>query len=298
MATEKPKTAAGYDPDHTLLCERVLVTLLRGFGSLKGTLRLVGGLVPRYLTPEQPPDVPSHAGTMDVDIVLNIQVLAEGEAYKTLAQQLKDRGFSRALNAEGKPSNWRWERKIGEHKFVVVEFLRDETEEMPAGGVFTVEDEKISALAIRHAGIVHDWFSEREVTAELLDDAGTATETVRFADAVSYIILKALAFDQRAENKDAGDLIHVMRYAAPTDVLAAQFRDRLKDGKHVDAIQEALAALNRRFCGDENVEGFKRDGPVAFARFLHGPDVPEEDRILEQRNVSAIVTEFLKLVKG
>lgn len=53
MAKElKPRTASGYDTDVTLACERTLLTLLSAFGNLKDTLRLVGGLVPRYLTPE------------------------------------------------------------------------------------------------------------------------------------------------------------------------------------------------------------------------------------------------------
>jgi hypothetical protein len=79
MVSNKPQTADGYDPEHTLACERALVTLLRGFGTLKETLRLVGALVPRYLTPESPPEVPAHAGTSDVDIVLNLQVLANDD---------------------------------------------------------------------------------------------------------------------------------------------------------------------------------------------------------------------------
>lgn len=299
MADEKPKTAAGYNQDHTLLCERVLVTLLRGFGPLKQTLRLIGGLVPRYLTPEQPPDVPPHAGTMDVDIVLNIQVLAEGDGYKALAQRLKDLGFKRAVNKEGKASSWRWERKIAEHQFVVVEFLRDEAEDIPAGSVSAVEDEKISALAIRYAGIVHEWYGECEVTAELLDDGGVPTETVRFADEVSFIILKALAFDQRNENKDAGDLIHVMRYAHEGDVsvVAEAFRKRMAEGKHVDAIQEALGVLNNRFCDGEKVEGFRRDGSVACVNFMLDASATTDERIREQRYVSALVTEFLRLVR-
>lgn len=131
MATTKPTTADGYDADHTLACERALVTLLRGFGTLKHTLRLVGGLVPRYLTPERPPDVPAHAGTTDVDIVLNLQVLADDEAYKSLAKQLKDRGFSRYVNEEGKASSWRWQRQVSEHEYVLIEFLRDASEEIP-----------------------------------------------------------------------------------------------------------------------------------------------------------------------
>jgi hypothetical protein len=32
--------------------------------------------------------------------------------------------------------------------------------------------------------------------------------------------------------------------------------------------------------------------------FLHGAGVSEDERILEQRNASALVTEFLRLVRG
>ncbi len=50
MATElKPRTAAGYDQNVTLACERTLLTLLSAFGNLRETLRLVGGLVLRCL---------------------------------------------------------------------------------------------------------------------------------------------------------------------------------------------------------------------------------------------------------
>ncbi len=298
MPPAKSATAAGYSQDHTLACERALVTLLRGFGTLKHTLRLVGGLVPRYLTPANPPDVPMHAGTSDVDIVLNIQVLADGEAYKTLAQQLKDRGFTRVINEKGQASSWRWQRQVKEHEFVVVEFLRDANEELPAGSVSTVEDEKISALAIRHAGIVHEWFSEREITAELLDGGGVATETVRFADVVGFIVLKSIAYDDRHENKDAADLVHVIRYAGDLEWVAARFAERIAAGQHVDAIEEALAALHRRFCDGKGVEGHLRDGPVSCGMFAHGPGAEkEDDRVLEQRNVSGLVTEFLRLLK-
>ncbi|MET3620107.1 hypothetical protein [Burkholderia ambifaria] len=68
MAGVKPTTASGYSADVTEACERTRLTLIGAFGSLGHTLRLVGGLVPRYLTPETPPDVPAHAGTADVDI--------------------------------------------------------------------------------------------------------------------------------------------------------------------------------------------------------------------------------------
>jgi hypothetical protein len=72
----KPATLDGYSDQYTLDCERVLVTLLRGLGPWKDSVYLVGGLTPRYLVPARPPAVPAHAGTMDVDIVIDLQILA------------------------------------------------------------------------------------------------------------------------------------------------------------------------------------------------------------------------------
>ena len=66
----KPATLDGYNNQYTLDCERVLVTLLRGLGPWKQSVYLIGGLTPRYLVPARPPNVPAHAGTMDVDIVI------------------------------------------------------------------------------------------------------------------------------------------------------------------------------------------------------------------------------------
>ncbi len=145
------------------------MTLLRGFGGVKHIFRLVGGLVPRYLTPEKPPDVPAPAGTMGVDIVLNLQVLADDEAYKSPAKQLTDRGFTRYVNEEGMASSWRWQRQVSEHEYVLIEFLRDASEELPGGKVAAVDGEGISALAIKHAGIVHGWFEEKEIIGATME---------------------------------------------------------------------------------------------------------------------------------
>lgn len=254
--------------------------------------------MPRYLTPASPPEVPLHAGTLDVDVVLNLQVLTTDEAYKSLAHQLKDRGFKRYVNREGKPSSWRWQLEFSEHQLVLVEFLRDESDDLGAGSVASIEGEGVSALAIRHVGIVHDWFLEKEITAELPDNAGTATETVRYADPVAFIILKALAFNDRQENKDAADLIHVMRYVDSIHHVAETFRQRKQEGKFADAIEAAVNALRIRFCGGPGVEGYRRDGPVAHTTFMFGDGDPlADERILEQRYASALVEDFLKAIE-
>ena len=99
----KPATCEGYTEEYTADCERVLVTLLRGLGPWKDSIFLVGGLVPRYLIPARPPAVPAHAGTLDVDVVIDLQTLADTEAYHTLEDNLRRMGFERAENDKGSP---------------------------------------------------------------------------------------------------------------------------------------------------------------------------------------------------
>lgn len=71
----KPSTAEGYSNQVTENCERVLVTLLRGLGPWRDSIFLVGGLTPRYLIERKPPEIPAHAGTGDVDVVIQLQML-------------------------------------------------------------------------------------------------------------------------------------------------------------------------------------------------------------------------------
>lgn len=291
MATGlKPRTAAGYDQNVTLACERTLLTLLSAFGNLKETLRLVGGLVPRYLTPATPPNVPMHAGTSDVDIVLNLEILAAGNEYASLAQQLKARGFTRWVE-EGLPASWRWRRRVNDNIEVVVELLRDAGDEEP-GRTISVDGEKVSALTIKHARIVHDWYQQKEISAQLLDGDGLSVDIVRFADVPAFVILKALALDQRQERKDAADLIHVIRYSGSVQEVAALFVQRIRSGQHPEALQDGLAALGRRFGDDEHGEGYEKVGSVAYARF-HGKDDEDEDELVGRQRFAAGLVQSL-----
>ncbi len=76
----KPAAFDGYSDEYTKDCERVLVTLLRGLGPWKESVYLVGGLTPRYLVAARPPVVPAHAGTLDVDLVIDLHQITEIQA--------------------------------------------------------------------------------------------------------------------------------------------------------------------------------------------------------------------------
>lgn len=295
----KPVTFDGYTDQHTLDCERVLMTLLRGLGPWKDSVFLIGGLTPRYLVKARPPDVPAHAGTQDVDIVIDLQILADTEAYHTLEDNLHKLGFERATNEKGQKLSWRWQTRTEHGALMVLEFLAD-APEIAGGKVQPLPTEgRISALNIPHSSIVFDLHQVTEIRAELLGDGGITTETVKHANLVSFTCLKALAFDQRFERKDAHDLVYCIEHAPEgLDAAGAAFRDALA-GKHCDVVRESLSILRRRFVQEEKVDGFRKDGPVAVAQFEKGQgDEPDlrEARLLRQREASDLIERLLALI--
>ena len=236
----KPATFDGYSDQYTSDCERVLVTLLRGLGPWKDSVYLVGGLTPRYLVKARPPVVPAHAGTMDVDIVIDLQILANTDAYHTLEENLKKMGFERAENDRQQKLSWRWQARTEHGALMVLEFLAD-APEIAGGRVQPLPTSgTISAINIPHSSIVFDLYEVTEIEAELLGGDGIAVEKIKHANLISFSCLKAFAFDQRFERKDAHDLIYCLEHAAGgADAVARAFRQAL-DGKHSDVVKNAL----------------------------------------------------------
>lgn len=299
----KPKTMGAYDGGVTEACERVLVTLLRGFGPWKESVFLVGGLTPRYLVVARPPEVPQHAGTGDVDVVVDVGILTDTEAYSTLEANLHTMGFDRGTNENGVKVSWRWEARLETGITMILEFLAEHPE-LGGGKVKVLPTEgNVSALNIPHASMVFDLHDKTELTAELLDGEGLATETVRYANIVSFTCLKAFAFDHRNARKDAHDLVYCLEHhPGGLDAAIAAFKEALA-GPHVDAVGEALAKLKTRFVHDDPDQSYRRDGPVAVARFedndadAGGNEDVRDLRILRQRRVADLMAKFLSALE-
>ena len=292
----KPATFDGYSDQYTVDCERVLVTLLRGLGPWKASVFLVGGLTPRYLVAARPPEVPAHAGTLDVDIVIDLQILADTAGYRTLEENLRAMRFERSTNERGQRLSWRWQTRTENGALMVVELLAD-APEIAGGRVEPLPTEgNISALNIPHSSIVFDMHQAAEIRAELLGGAGIAVEVVKHADLVSFTCMKAFVFDQRFERKDAHDLIYCIEHAEEgLDGTAQMFREALEGG-HGDVIRNCLSILRNRFEGDGEVEGYRKDGPVAVALFElgEGDEADQrEARFLRQREVNSVAEQLL-----
>ncbi len=296
----KPATLDGYSDQYTLDCERVLVTLVRGLGPWKESVYLVGGLTPRYLVKARPPVVPAHAGTLDVDIVIDLQILADTQAYHTLEENLKKMGFERAENDRQQKLSWRWQTRTEHGALMVLEFLAD-APDIAGGRVQPLPtDGTISAINIPHSSIVFDLHEVTEIEAELLGGDGIAVEKIKHANLISFTCLKAFAFDQRFERKDAHDLIYCLEHAPEgADAVAEAFRQAI-EGKHRDVVRTALSILQVRFAQVGDTEGYRKDGPVAVAKFEIGEsDEPEqrEARALRQREVCDVIERLLARIE-
>lgn len=292
----KPTTFDGYSDEYTKDCERVLVTLLRGLGPWKESVYLVGGLTPRYLVAARPPVVPAHAGTLDVDIVIDLQILADTDAYHTLEENFKKMGFERAENEQNQKLSWRWQTHTEHGALMILELLAD-APDIAGGKVQPLPtDGTISALNIPHCSIVFDMYQITEIQAELLGENGVATEKVRHANLVSFTCLKSFAFDQRNERKDAHDLIYCIEHAPEgLDAVADAFRME-RDGKHGAIIVSSLKILRNRFGHDDKTEGYRKDGPVSVAKFELGESDEAEQRearALRQRQASDLIDQLL-----
>jgi hypothetical protein len=157
----------------------------------------------------------------------------------------------------------------------------------------------ISALNIPNSSIVFDMHRAVEIEAELLGGNGVPTETIRYANLVSFTCLKAFAFDDRFERKDAHDLIYCIEHSAEgLDAVAETFRAE-RSGKHGSVVGRALEILRTRFATNGGSEGYRKDGPVAVARFEFGESeepVQREARALRQRQVSDVIDQLLKQI--
>ena len=146
--------------------------------------------------------------------------------------------------------------------------------------------------------MVFDLYEEAEILAELLDEKGVATVTVKHADIVSFTCLKVFAYEDRHEPKDAHDLVYCITHRAEgLDAVADAFRAQL-GGKHGEAVRSALEILRRRFVDEPDMEGYQKDGPVAIARFEFGVDTGQrEQRALRQREASDVIGRLLKRIE-
>jgi hypothetical protein len=201
----KPKTAAGYSAGQLKAVRATCLSLASILGDLLDDLVVVGGLVPSLLIDNAASRKEPHLGSLDVDVGLEVAMLDTGR-YHTFAERLRGRDFEPDKNEQGNPTRQRWTHK--KFKNVKVDFLMAPVGTAAAG---TLQDLEADLAAVVTPGLPLA-FRDRErirLADRTLEDEAI-TRDIPVCGAGALLVLKALAFRNRGENKDAYDLWYLL----------------------------------------------------------------------------------------
>lgn len=259
--TRKPTVASGYSSATGLVVYSTALYLATKLGDLRDDIVVVGGLVPTLLIPQSSSATgrSPHVGTMDVDLGLAIALLDQ-QRYHELCERLRGAGFEPDVNDAGNPTNQRWRINADDHR-VTVDFLIPATSAGDKGG--TLRHLKAGFAAVVMPGLELA-FADRQLLTLTGDTVHheQATRAIWVCGAGAFIVLKALAFDNRGENKDVYDLIYMLQnYGISINDVFERLRPLLQS----IAAGQALAILKRDFKGINSV------GPKRLAEFLGDP---------------------------
>ncbi len=268
-------------PQARTLAERVLVSLVYALGDRSSLIVVLGGLVPGIFTRGQPA-VPPHLGTTDVDVLLSVHLASAQEGHGPLEDELARIGF----RPDPKQSGWRWFAIVESYR-VNLEFLCDD-EGTPAGSVIRPRGaRRLGALNVRGARYVADDWTLEKFTAQLIDRDCKVTVEVRVAGLQGYLLAKAHAILDRAEDKDYYDFVYVLihnslggpaaaaeafrtgkfagmvgRVSRLWDELAARYADAVSSGASGFASQAVQADPSA------NAPQLRQDAVAAVAQFI------------------------------
>ena len=259
---DKPGHAAEYRSDHVAVVRATCLYVATRLGDLMDETVVVDGLVPSLLIPPEalPAGAPPHVGTMDLDVGLTLALLAEGR-YRSLTGRLRDAGFTPDENAAGRPTRQRW--RIPGAKAVTVDFLIPPASKTDRAGTLRAIEADFAAIIAPGLPLA---FADRErIRLEgrtIFDER--ASRDVWVCGPGAFVVLKALAFESRGENKDAYDLFYLIRnYGRSVEEVAARLRPLLADAQAL----RALTILQQDFLDIDGV------GPRRVADFLvRAPD--------------------------
>jgi len=260
---EKPTTAAGYPPDQVARVKATCLYLATKLGDLMPELVVVGGLVPSLLIDQQnlPENVTAHVGTMDLDLGLAFALVGEAR-YQEVAERLRSAKFTPDKNDEGQLTRQRW--RISDPAVTVDFLIEPQNPAAKPGSVFPLTKDWAAIIA---PGLHLAFKNNRMIRLSGKTIVGENVEPGRdilVCGAGAFVILKALAFRIRGENKDAYDLFYLLRnYGRGVADVAAELRPLLADASAI----KAMEYLRGDFQDADST------GPRRAAEFLYGrPD--------------------------
>jgi hypothetical protein len=257
-----PQSAADYDDRTSAAVKSVLLEIGQILGSFKGKFAVIGGAVPWLLLENE--DMP-HVGTLDVDLGLDAEALADGE-YARLVEALMGNGYEQRkelryfqLTRQVKPDDG------GDPINIVIDFLRPFDAEIiknvpPLISHFAVQRASGTDLALRFYNLV--------AIAGRMPDGGTNRVEIAVASIPSLLAMKGYAIQNRLKRKDAYDIYYCIRnYPGGPEALADDCRPVLSHKEGAEGYGFIAAKFDRQ-------DGF---GPTSVRQFV------EDTKILKER---------------
>ena len=276
---EKPLFAHDYTKENVELVRQTCLYVSTKLGDLLDDLVVVGGLVPSLLIPDEslPASEDVHIGTMDLDLGLSLAIL-DRERYEDLTQRLHRSGFEPDENEEGNTTFQRWKVRTSSGLKVTVDFLIPPSLAADKGGDLRHIEKDFAAVIT--PGLHLAFQDKKKVPLKGVTLKGEKAEReIWVCGPGAYIVLKALAFHQRGENKDAYDLYFVIRnYGSGIDEVCECLSPLLKEAE----TKSALEILSRDFVDPYSI------GPSRVAQFQYNEPNPEL-----QADVAGYIRELL-----
>ncbi len=221
---KEPDVASDYKERGVKAAYSVLIELGQVLGAWRNKFVVVGGAVPWLLLGAARPE---HIGTLDIDLDLNPDALADGE-YATLVEALEKKGYER--ETEGlKPFQMRRWVKVdeGDRVGVLVDLL------MPRGAKGDRNEEKlVEGLRVQGAdgggiALIHNCSLRFE--GRMPDGRNNSVELL-VATIPALLVMKGYALVGRDKKKDAYDIYFSVRnYVDGSKALAVECAKLLDD---------------------------------------------------------------------
>lgn len=276
----KPQHISGYDSGTTAALHRLCLLLATRLNDLMPDVRIVGGLVPSLITDTSVRDGGHpHVGTMDLDLGLQISVL-DGSRYQEISRRLRGAGFTNHTAESSHKTRQSW---IHENGLTVDFLIPPANEDSKPGGLQDLEHDFAAVIT---PGLELAFLDYE--TIELDDNLPTGDQVTRsiwVCGPGAFLVLKALAFRNRAEPKDAYDLHYML----------TQWTGGVED------IVQRVCNLARNPLVETAVEYLKEDfssidsiGPGSIDRFLAGETFRNDEL---RADSSGIVLEFCRQIQ-
>lgn len=265
----------------------VLLEVLTLLGEVADTITIVGGSAPPLLVDEPADDL--YAGTLDVDISLNVELLDDADdVYKTIVEQLESRGYEQDDNA---PFRWIRQVTIDEEEIeVYLDLLAPPPESLGKNRRHVRFQQDGRARRLEGGEVLTPLRVPAEISGQL-PDGRQNKKSAYVAAPGAFLVLKALALDSRDKPKDAYDIDYVLVHLASDGSGPRLVAQQLQPFIDLPAVRKALGILREKF---ESADSY---GPQSVALYRRLELGSEEADAIQARSF-ALVQSFLEQLEG